>query len=117
MMKLKLSRDEARLADEKFFGPILMIYKMKVRDAPTWSAEWCNQKVLLSLIIDVRVAFKKKLLSSSNTFIFNFSDGHGIALYHLLMQYPVDTYSVYNVLTRQKICNTLHAQIISPLLE
>ena len=117
MMKLKLNRDEARFADENFFSPIILIYKMKVRNAEMDSAAYYNSKVLLSLINDISIAFKRKLLSSSNTFLFHFSDGHGIALYHLLMQHPVDTYSVYSVLTRQKICNAMHTQIISPLLQ
>lgn len=115
-MKLKLTRDQARLADEKFLAPIIMIMKMKVRDAEMNSPAYYNAKVLLSLINDISILFKKRLLSASNSFVFNFSDGHGIALYHLLMQHPVDTYSVYNVLTRQVICNTLHEQIISPSL-
>ncbi|MEP7317194.1 MAG: hypothetical protein ABI921_00580 [Panacibacter sp.] len=115
MVKLKLRRDEARYVDDHFFPFMLMNAKQKLIYAENDTAEF-NAKVILSLISDVIVAFKRKLLSNANKFVFNFSNAHAICFYYLLLQQPIQPNLFYDVNLRQHLVNVLHKIIINPVL-
>lgn len=113
MIRLRLSRDQARHIERDFFPYMLMVCKMKVREAIEETEDYFTYKMILSLIHDVDVAFKKKLLTSSHTFNFNFSDAHGLCLYRFMMKQPINENVVYSVILRQMICDALFQQLLS----
>lgn len=112
MVRFKLSRDQAREIEEKFFPYMMLAEKMKLRDARMHEYEFFITKMKISLLHDIIITFKRKLLTDQKKFLFKFPDHHGICLYQLLIKQPVDSTRVYDVWLRQNLMNVLHKQLL-----
>jgi hypothetical protein len=114
MIKLKLKRDDARLLETAFLPYMVMLAQSRLRSAEHFTLDYFNSKIVLSLISEVQLSFKRKLLGKAKKMLFNFNDAHAIAFYMMLMKQPVDEKHVYALNLRHQICDALHKQLYQP---
>src|SRR5438874_9104894 len=112
MIAFKLTRDDARIIDRDFLPYMVMLAQAKLRSAPSLSNQYFIRKMFLSLMLEIQLKFKKKLLDPSSKIKFTFSEAHGIAFYIFLMKRPVDPDQVYVSLLRQQICDLIYKQLL-----
>jgi len=110
MIPVKLTRDEARAVQQYFFLFLdqLSSYKLKYADT---EEERLQQYLILDQYDQVKKLFEKKLLGTSNSLLFNFTDSQAIILHKLLLNLPIEAKDVYLVSLRILICNLIYAQI------
>ncbi len=111
MIKIKLTRDQARLIEQNCLPYMVMLTEMKVHDTSTLGPEYFISKILNSLITEVHVSFKRKLLGKGNNLSFPFTDAHGIAFYSLFLTHPIEAKQEYLINLRQQVCDIMHKQI------
>lgn len=117
MITLKLRRDQARIVEKSFLPFMMRLIKAKLNIYPSASNRYLRCKILLSLIFDVEVIFRKKLATTNNNMKFKLSDAHAIAFYVFLMKLAIDTDQVYVNLIRQNLCNEIYRQLLEPVAE
>lgn len=83
---------------------------MKLRDAAPASNDYFNNKILLTLIKEVQIIFKRKLLTQAINFHFRLNDAQAITLYKFIMEHPVPAIELYLLNLRQHVCDVLHKQ-------
>lgn len=112
MVRFKLSRDQTRYIDDHFFPYMLMYEKMQLRNCRLEEYNFFVSKMKLSLLNDVVLTFKRKLLTTQEKMLFKFSDAHGICLYQYLVHHPIDQTIVYAVMLRQNLIEVLRKQLL-----
>lgn len=117
MIRIRLSRDQARHAQEKYFPYMMMLAKFKVREAYGRDNDLALAKMLLSLLHDVHIMFAKKLLTTPDKYTFRLTVAQGICFYYFLMQVPIDNTNVYTNNLRQIMCDVLYRECIADPLE
>lgn len=126
MITIKLIRDQARMIDKTFLPYMVSLAVTKVHDAaetfgaklaPFRDKDYINCKIVLSLIFDVQKLFRRRLATDVKNFTFKLSDAHAIALYHFLMNHPIDESQVYAHLLRQQLCDHIYKQLLEPVLQ
>jgi hypothetical protein len=117
MITLKLTRDNARIIERDFLPYMIMLAQSKLRSAESLSNQYFIRKMFLSLMLEIQLKFKKKLLESSAKIKFTFSEAHAIAFYIFLMKRPVDPDQVYVSLLRQQVCDLIYKQLLLPIPE
>ena len=115
MIILRLTRDQARLIEKNFLPYMIMLAKSKAASVSTGSIKHLRYKIILSLIHDVQLLFKRKLLTTALKLKFNLSDAHGVAFYIFLMRQPISDKEIFAQVLRQQICNHLYQQLIEPV--
>lgn len=91
--------------------------KTKALQAAPGDLDQLTARILLSLLEDAELLFKRKLLTRSDKFSFSFTDACGIAFYMFLMKQPINEYHVYAQHMRQKVCNDIYKQLLQPIPE
>lgn len=118
MISLKLSRDRARCIEEVMFPLIRATAELHVREKlqiiGQYENEYLTAKILLTLIAEVDVIFKRKLLGQAKEFKFNFNDAQAITFYKFLMNHPIGPVEIYLLNLRQHVCQILHKQFYKP---
>lgn len=115
MISIKLTRDEARLFQQTFFPFMIASAKTKALQAASGDLDQLSARILLSLLEEVELVFKRKLLTRSNKFSFSFTDACAIAFYVFLMKQPIADYHVYVLQLRQRVCNNIYKQLLQPI--
>jgi hypothetical protein len=112
MVRFKLSRDQCREIEERFFPYMLMSEKMRLRDARMHEYAFFVSKMKLSMLNEIIITFKRKLLTTQDKFLFKFSDHTGVCFYQFLNVQPIDQTRVYDVRLRQILMEALHKQLL-----
>lgn len=115
MIKLQLERDQARTVEQNFLPYMVLVSWIKIREAKNMTEEYFSARVIYSAVSELERMFKLKLLSKTQSFTFNLTDGQGVVLYKLLMATPISDDKDWLLMIRQHICNILHKQLIEPL--
>jgi hypothetical protein len=113
MITIRLTRDQARFIDEVFMSYMIMHAKSDLNSNAGNDAKYLNCKIVVSLLKDVELAIKKKLLNTSNKVSLKLTDAHASAFYVYLMKRPVDHINVWAVNFRQQLCDELHPQLFN----
>ena len=113
MIKLRLTRDEARLIDDYWLPFMIKLVWSNLRTNAGNHGKYLNCKILLSLLCDVQMSLKRKLLTSKNQFSLSLTEAEASAFYVYLMKQPIDACFVYAVNMRQSMCNHLHKELFA----
>jgi len=98
-MKIKLTRDDARLIQVQFFPYLELLIETKIRDSRADIDLQLNCKVIRCNFLEVVKIFTRKLAGD-------------ITCYKLLIALPLKTEAVYLLQLRQRILNELHLQMM-----
>lgn len=115
MISLKFHRDQARCIEENFLPLMLKFAELKLRETQNSTDDFLNAKILLTLINEVNIIFKRKLLTQAIKFHFKFNDAQAITFYKFLMNHPVPPSQFYLNNLRQHVIDVLHPQFYKPL--
>ena len=113
MPKFKISRDQTRLVERNWIPYMIMFAESKLRSNAGKDAQYLNCKIIVSLLKDIELSLKRKLLGSALTLSFNLSDAHCAAFYFYLMIHPIASQQVYEFTFRQQLCDILHRQLFA----
>jgi hypothetical protein len=113
MIKFKLTRDQARLIEREWISFMIMNAASAVHSNAGIDNKFLSSKIVLSLLLDVQLMFKKKLLNSTNNLSFSLSIAHAAAFYVYLMKRPIDAENVWAINMRQKLCDELYKELFA----
>lgn len=117
MLTLKMTRDQARMIEQNFLPFILMNCQVQIHDNADHLVRYLSKRVMLSLMREIDVIFKRRLLGTGNKMNIKLSDAHAIVFYVKMMEHPVEDKEVHMILLRQKICDYIYQQLIDPTVE
>lgn len=110
LIKVTLNRDQAR-AVQRTFCPFLERYcESKILNAVS-EDEQLIYKIIRCLFLDIYKKICKKLLTDQYMLGFKFSEAEAIALYKLLIAFPIKADDVWLINLRQRITDSIHNQL------
>lgn len=115
IIRLTLTRGQARSASDYFFPYLEELCALKIRDSASNIDENLSARIVNELLEDCMRKFAIRLLGPAQKYNFKFTLAEGIALYKLMMQLPLDTNQVWLCNIRQLITDTLHSQLVNPV--
>ena len=108
-MTLKLDRQHLEAVSVQFM-PLLLLFS----DIPGQrsTADLLTGKLLKSIISDLDITFKRKLLCKQRKFNLHLKDAEGIVLLHQLIKFPIPEGQFWLDNLRNKIVADLHKQVL-----
>lgn len=110
MIRIKLTRDEARACQQYFFIYLQQVCEMKIRHADKQD-EILYQYVICDLFNQVQLQFEKKLLTAANNLTFKLTVSQGIVLFKLLEALPLDQKDIWLIQLRQLFLNIIYPEL------
>lgn len=111
-MKIKLTRDEARAIDTRFFPYMERLCELQIETSRGLPETNINSRIIRSCLLDLIQKIKKRLLSAGNNFTITLKENEGLVFYELLMILPLDPAEVWLNNLRQQMIHHLHLQIV-----
>src|SRR5687768_12351483 len=111
-MKLKISRQHADAISSQFMPHILVLHDARLRETVNNPNEQLINKILKSILCDLDIMFKRRMLTKTRVFTIDFSDAQGIVFYMCMLSFPVPSHQIYLHNLRNQVVQELHKQII-----
>lgn len=110
---IPLQRDQARAVQQNFCPYLERYCEAKIKTAVS-EDERLIYMIIRSLFLDVYKMISKKLLTDAKQFKFKLSEAEAIALYKLLIAFPIKVDQFWYVNLRQTIVDVIHGQLQQP---
>jgi len=107
LIKISLTRDEARAIEQYFFTYLEQVCTMKInqekdQDDRLW------QQLIEDQFLQVKKSFTRKLLTTQKKFTFTFTISQSIVMFQLLRAFPIHKDEVYLLQLRNLIMNIFY---------
>ncbi len=110
-MKLKISKQGTESISSYFMPTIILFADVRIRENANCESDLLGAKLLRSILHDVDIVFKRKLLTLAKDYKIKMSDAQGIVLLKFLLEFPIPEGQFWLQNLRNNITAQLHKQI------